>query len=141
MVGFNGAVDAGTLHTSDVVNNLTSTATDKPGSANMLKTLYDKIVISSGTVTEVKDLTTSGMNYEYQIPSDGYYSIKAGTTNTAGVARARITVGNTIIMDVQSALYQYDMLLPPPLFFKAGLTIKGMASFPSGGDGKIVKIE
>lgn len=31
------------LTTSDVVNNLTSTATDKPGSANMLKTLNDKI--------------------------------------------------------------------------------------------------
>jgi hypothetical protein len=31
------------LGTSDVVNNLTSTATDKPGSANMLKTLSDKI--------------------------------------------------------------------------------------------------
>ena len=42
MSGFNGAAFKG-LTEADVVNNLTSTATDKPGSAAQLKVLNDKI--------------------------------------------------------------------------------------------------
>jgi hypothetical protein len=48
---------ASLLGTGDVVNDLISTATDKPGSANMLKTLNDKITMQQivpvfGTITK-----------------------------------------------------------------------------------------
>ena len=43
MSGFSGTTEAGVLHGYDVVNNLTSTATNAPLSANMGKTLNDKI--------------------------------------------------------------------------------------------------
>ena len=37
---------------SDIINNLTSTATDKPGSANMLKTLNDKLTIRQSEISD-----------------------------------------------------------------------------------------
>ena len=43
MSGFNGAVEGGVLHGYDVVNNLTSTATNQPLSAAMGKTLEEHI--------------------------------------------------------------------------------------------------
>lgn len=47
MSGFNGNIDAGALHPNDVVDNLTSTATDKPLSAAQGKALNDKYEFAS----------------------------------------------------------------------------------------------
>ena len=49
-----GALAAlGGVAVTDIVNNLTSTETDKPGSANMLKTLNDKIAKSAWVNTSL----------------------------------------------------------------------------------------
>ena len=59
MSGFNGAVEGGVLHGYDVVNNLTSTNTDKPLSANMGKTLNEAIAQSTA---KLKRITVTGVN-------------------------------------------------------------------------------
>ena len=48
MSGFNGAIDAGNVKKSDIVNNLTSSETQKPGSANMLRELNNKLTPDGG---------------------------------------------------------------------------------------------
>lgn len=49
MSGFNGNIEAGALHPSDVVNNLTNTATDKPISANIVNAVSSSsVTLSSG---------------------------------------------------------------------------------------------
>ena len=53
MSGFNGAVEGGVLHGYDVVNNLTSTNTDKPLSANMGKELNEAIAQSTANIGTV----------------------------------------------------------------------------------------
>lgn len=53
MAGFNGTADAGTLHTSDVVNNLNSTDPTKVLAAPQGKALNDKIgTVPSGQTVE-----------------------------------------------------------------------------------------
>lgn len=65
------------VDTSDVVNNLTSTATDKPGSANMLKTLNDKFggvqIVLVETLVSLPDgtsyATTTTVDLSSYVPS------------------------------------------------------------------------
>lgn len=51
MSGFNGVADAGLLHKDDVVNNLTTGGTTVPLSAEMGKTLNDKLTPQTMTVS------------------------------------------------------------------------------------------
>lgn len=51
MAGFSGAVEGGALHGYDVVNNLTSTDTDKPISANIVNTVKTVTVTPGSGVT------------------------------------------------------------------------------------------
>ena len=71
------------LTTADVVNNLTSTETNKPGSANMLRVINEKItgytVIQSGT-----DLNT--------ITENGVYSC-ASTSVASTLLNCPVSVG------------------------------------------------
>ena len=53
MSGFSGAVEGGVLHGYDVVDNLTSTSTTAPLSANMGKTLNEAIAQSTAPDTDV----------------------------------------------------------------------------------------
>ena len=59
MSGFNGTAFKG-LTEADILNNLTSTATDKPGSANMLKTLNDYIATLDSEVNANASVGTYG---------------------------------------------------------------------------------
>ena len=52
MSGFSGATEGGVLHGYDVVNNLTSTETQKPGSANMLRVLNNAIKNTGVPITQ-----------------------------------------------------------------------------------------
>ena len=107
---------------------------------NALNGKLSLLEISSGTVTEVKALTTSGTYFDYTVPTSGWYTVRATTANTSGYGFARIAIGNTVVMNVSVSLGQYDQLLPAPLFLKAGTAIKGMAGFPANGGGSIIKI-
>ena len=128
---------------ADIVNGFDSTATDKALSANAGKVLNDhiaKVESITGTVTDVKTLTNSGTNYEYTVSETGWYSVSVVSGNTSGASFCRITIGNTIIMQIAVSLGQYDRVLPSPVYLKAGTTIKGMAGFPANGGGSIVRI-
>ena len=62
---------ASLLGTGDVVNNLTSTATDKPGSANMLRVL-ESMLLTTNTPTEIPsnaDLNNYRQNGVYYVPN------------------------------------------------------------------------
>lgn len=60
MSGFNGAVEGGALHGYDVVDNLTSTDTDKPVSANIVNTVTASNI--SFETQSYYSLVTSGAN-------------------------------------------------------------------------------
>lgn len=79
MSGFNGNIEAGALHPSDVVNNLTSTTTDRPLSANMGKALNEAIAQSTAT---------ANANH-LQYPS-GTYICWGSAIITAGTDRVNI---------------------------------------------------
>lgn len=61
MSGFNGAVEGGVLHGYDVVNNLTSTATNQPLSAAQGKMLNDKVTqhMFQAGYASITDVTTT----------------------------------------------------------------------------------
>ena len=64
----NTAIDQSTadvIRTGDVVNNLTSTNTDKPLSANMGKALNDKLTIKTTTIT-----VTTNANGVFGVPTN-----------------------------------------------------------------------
>lgn len=64
MAGFNGTADAGTLHTSDVVNNLTNGGTAVPLSAEMGKTLNDKFSTVLEWVRVTNEESTAGADFD-----------------------------------------------------------------------------
>ena len=76
MSGFSGATEGGALHGYDVVNNLTSTSTTSPLSANMGKELKDSLIIFRNiSIIANLDSTTRGViSSTYQVPS-GYTPI------------------------------------------------------------------
>lgn len=100
----------------------------------------ESVKISSGTVTTVKELTTSGTNYNYTVESDGWYTIKVATGSTSGTAFGRLSIGNTIIMNISVSVGTYDTFMPSPMFLKNGTAIKAMAGFPANASGNLVKI-
>ena len=73
------------LTTSDVVNNLTSTATDKPGSANMLRVLATKITFITLNNITLNDHSTTTFDLSSYIP-DGYnlWSVNVTMRGTDG---------------------------------------------------------
>lgn len=111
------------------------------GIGNELNSKISNFPISTGAVTVVKALSTSGQNVSYTVQTDGWYSIQVTTGSTTGSSFARITIGNTIIMQISANLGQYDTLFPAPMLLKAGTEIKGMAGFPANGAANIVKIQ
>lgn len=70
----------GRLKPSDVVNNLSSTATDKPGSANMLKALNDKIIGRKPTTLSRPISGNQTTDWTYTALHDGtLYLVFVGT--------------------------------------------------------------
>lgn len=110
------------------------------GGLNALNNSFSGIPITSGTVTVMTHLETSGTVELYVIPETGWYTISASSGNTAGFAYARIQVGNATLMATSGNLSAYDILIPPPMYFKAGMLIKATAIFPSNGGAGIIKI-
>ena len=56
---------SGKVNVSDVVNNLTSTETEKPGSANNDKLLNEKILVNTDALTKKADLVVGKNIYDY----------------------------------------------------------------------------
>ena len=130
---------------SNIAANATLSTTnltaDSKGGLNALSDHIANIEsITTGTVTEVQALSTSGTYTSYTVTTSGWYSVKASSGNTSGYGLSRIAIGNTVVVNVTVSLGQYDQLLPPPIYLKAGTGIKGMATFPTNGSGGIVRI-
>ena len=74
---------ASLLKQDDVVNDLTSTATDKPGSANMLKTLNDKLSLL-GTMKKVSYAQGANVTFTYNPNTTNRYAALLFVVNNDG---------------------------------------------------------
>lgn len=74
MAGFNGCTDAGNVKKTDIVDNLTSSATDKPGSANMLRVLNETIAKTQfGRMTNSEAISANTI-YEMSVTYPNAYT-------------------------------------------------------------------
>lgn len=123
MSGFNGNIEAGALHPSDVVNNLTSTLTTAPLSANMGKALNEAIAQSAvggagflktqdGTLLQwgiVDSSGSSGMTVNFAVPFVGATPnvfITPFYNSLASIRCIYSTGGNA---STQVTVYAYDV--------------------------------
>lgn len=101
---------ASLLKQNDVVNDLTSTATDKPGSANMIRTLNDKITQYSATYDAYGCTAGSKFSITSRVQKSGYLILLSivATANSAYTNNDVIAVvpdgylptRNTVIMSI-----------------------------------------
>lgn len=84
MSGFSGAISPG-LTKSDVINNLTSTATDKPLSAAQGKALSEAIAQSTAFSPDYANavlVSYTASNQQYIAPNNGYIKLVVGNITT-----------------------------------------------------------
>ena len=89
MAGFNGSVDAGNVKRSEIVNNLTSTSTTAPLSANMGKALNDTFANRFGNIQLIEPLQDawpdSSVTYNIQPYNRALYMFNASGGDNNGV--------------------------------------------------------
>ena len=121
MSGFSGATEGGVLHGYDVVNKLTSTATDKPLSAAQGKELNNKFTIKSKTFnvnTGGTSQVTFDMDNTEQIPihvkcdSNDIFSLAERTGVRWKFTFGRLTIESSVHNGYfYEALFNHDITI------------------------------